>query len=79
MLAYYCAAYFEPISVINGNGKGGPLSDIKLISPFDSQGKRLSQNKVFLDNTTGDIYSFQYETNEWVPKGNVGLHNVRSA
>lgn len=70
MLAYYCATYFEPISVINGNGKGGPLSDIKLISPFDAQGKRLSQSKVFLDNTTGDIYTFQYVRNPLILLGN---------
>ncbi len=60
MLAYYCATFFEPITVINGNGRGGPLSQIKDFSPFDPSGKRFPQSKVFLDNTTGDIYTFQY-------------------
>lgn len=33
----------------------------------------------FLDNVTGDIYNFNRETEEWYPKGNVGLHHRRSA
>ncbi|CAD8115459.1 unnamed protein product [Paramecium primaurelia] len=33
----------------------------------------------FLDNVTGDLYSFNYDTEEWVSKGNAGLHSRRSA
>jgi hypothetical protein len=32
-----------------------------------------------LDNTTGDLYGFNYENSEWIPKGNCGLHYRRSA
>lgn len=28
----------------------------------------------FLDNLTGDLYAFNYDTNEWTTKGNVGIH-----
>ena len=33
----------------------------------------------FLDNVTGDLYSFNYDTGEWVSKGNAGLHSRRAA
>lgn len=33
----------------------------------------------FLDNVTGDLYSFSQDANEWVPKVNVGLHYRRAA
>jgi hypothetical protein len=33
---------------------------------------------VFLDNLTGDYYTFDEECNEWKPKGNVGLHYSRA-
>ena len=36
-------------------------------------------NDFFLDNVTGDLYSFNYDTGEWVSKGNAGLHSRRSA
>ena len=28
----------------------------------------------FLDNLTGDLYSFNYDTNEWTTKANAGIH-----
>lgn len=39
----------------------------------------LKHSDYFLDNTTGDLYGFNYETSEWIPRGNVGLHYRRSA
>lgn len=33
---------------------------------------------MFLENTSGDLYVFNYETSEWIPKLNVGIH-LRSA
>lgn len=34
----------------------------------------IKHSDYFLDNTTGDLYGFSYETSEWIPKGNVGIH-----
>lgn len=33
---------------------------------------------MFLDNLTGDYYSYDIKTNEWKPNGNVGLHYSRA-
>ena len=33
----------------------------------------------FLDNVTGDLYSFNYDSGEWISKGNAGIHSRRSA
>lgn len=35
---------------------------------------QLSSTDFFLDNLTGDLYSFHYDNNEWVTKANAGLH-----
>jgi len=61
---------------MNGNGKGGKIGDIvnMQFNPTD-----LKPNEYFLDNVTGDLYSYSYETNEWIPRFNVGLHYVRAA
>lgn len=32
-----------------------------------------------MDNVTGDLYGFNYDTGEWVGKGNAGMHYRRAA
>jgi hypothetical protein len=39
---------------------------------------QLQKNQVFLDNLTGDYYSYDHEKNEWKPSGNMGLHYSRA-
>ena len=34
--------------------------------------KSLKCNDYFLDNTSGDLYNFNYDTLEWMPKANTG-------
>lgn len=34
----------------------------------------MTPRSVFLDQGTGDFYSFEKQTCQWKPKGNVGLH-----
>ena len=64
-LAYYCSTTFADIEVMNGGEKGGALQTIK---DFDAKLlPRLFPNQVFLDNLTGDYYSYNKETNEWKP------------
>lgn len=36
--------------------------------------KTLSGHDICIDNITGDIFSFNKNTGEWIPKGNCGLH-----
>jgi len=33
----------------------------------------------FLDSATGDLYTYSKNTDEWIPKANVGLHYRRDA
>lgn len=35
---------------------------------------KLRNTDYFLDNLTGDLYSYNYDTNEWVAKANAGIH-----
>lgn len=67
----------KDIEVVNGNGNGGKLSEIHEL--VDRHLSSFKQTDYFLDNTTGDLYGFNYENNEWIPKGNCGLHYRRSA
>lgn len=56
MLIYFCATSFCDIKVINNNEKGGSLSSI---SEVDARIlPTLSKREVFLDNLTGDFYSY---------------------
>jgi hypothetical protein len=45
----------------------------------NSTTKHLSRKDVFLDNTTGDFYTFKKDLGMWVPIGNVGLHYAKGA
>ena len=39
----------------------------------------MKQTDYFLDNITGDLYSYNYENEEWVAKANAGLHFQKAA
>lgn len=39
----------------------------------------LKPTEYFLDNVKGDLYSYNYETNEWILKANIGLHSKKAA
>ena len=64
------------MNVINGRGKGGKLSDIMNVT---QQMQNLKHEDFYLDNVTGDMYGYNYETCEWIPKMNSGLHYVQAA
>ena len=83
MLAYLCSTGGEPdVCVINGNGKGSPISELPhFIVPHN-----IKKRDLFFDNTTGDF--FQYESvesragkvtsgagsgGEWIPYCHSGL------
>lgn len=68
----------KPISVINGCERGGSIKDI-VTSVQPSLLKNLVPNyHVFLDNNSGDIYSYNENSLEWKPIGNVGVHDSRA-
>ena len=62
--------------VINGNGRGGKIGEA-LLSHHMIQ--KLNPYHYFLDNATGDLYAFNFDSQEWVPKINVGIHHRRAA
>ena len=73
-LVMLCATDIEKgyFNVLNGNGKGSKLEDI---SKEIRLRKVVEDQDVFLDSTTGDYYRFNYESKEWVPRGNMGIHS----
>jgi hypothetical protein len=56
MMVYFCATGLRDMSVINGYERGTKLQYIKSIHEKDL--RQLLKNHVFLDNETGDIYSY---------------------
>lgn len=76
MLVHFCATTFTQLSVVNGGERGGPLTTIKEVPLKLMQNGQA--NNVFLDNLTGDYYTFDEAKKEWKPTGNVGLHYSRA-
>ena len=57
VVGYYCATGYTLLNVINGNERGTNLSYIHSFNP--EQTKKLRDNDVFLDRTTGDYYTYE--------------------
>ena len=55
---------------------GGQLGDL---SRLNKDLHDVRSNDLFLDNVTGDLYAFSYETSEWASIGNAGIHYRRAA
>jgi len=76
-LVYLTATNLEAnINVINGRGRG---SKLEAIHDLGMELNSIKHDDYFLDRVTGDLYSFNYETEEWIPKINVGIHHKRDA
>mmetsp|Transcript_7935 Transcript_7935/g.15428 ORF Transcript_7935/g.15428 Transcript_7935/m.15428 type:complete len:620 (-) Transcript_7935:28-1887(-) len=77
MYVFLCACNFQINQVINGNGKGSSLAKIHSMerSAFD----KLTLGDVFLDNSTGDIYSYDIHQEAFFPIANAGIHNHKAA
>ncbi|KAL4433516.1 hypothetical protein ABPG74_002913 [Tetrahymena malaccensis] len=76
-LIYLSASNFEkPYNVINGYLNGSQISDLlkSNINPSN-----LTVHDIFIDNVTGDILVYNFESSNWIPKGNTGLHYNKAA
>ena len=73
LLVHFWAIGEKKLNVINGNEKGGLLSEIDKFKSAQIL-KSLTPDSVFLDHATGDFYQFDKYTLQWMPKGNVGMH-----
>ena len=63
MLVHYCATNFAEMTIINGSERGGPLNSIQDVPLKLMQGNYSNKtNPVFLDNLTGDYYTFDEKT-----------------
>jgi len=72
-LVMLCATDIEKgsFNIVNGHGYGSKLDEIGKEIKLK---KVIEEHDIFLDNMTGDFYRYNYETREWVPKGNMGMH-----
>ncbi|CAD8051399.1 unnamed protein product [Paramecium primaurelia] len=76
-LAYLCATNIQNyINITNGYGEGCKLVDFP---KFTNQALKNGSDDFFLDSTTGDLYFYSKQTDEWMPKSNVGIHHRRDA
>ncbi|CAD8103675.1 unnamed protein product [Paramecium primaurelia] len=76
-LAYLCASNISThINITNGNGEGSKLVDFP---KYTLQALKNSHDDYFLDTTTGDLYTYNKVTDEWIPKCNIGIHHRRDA
>ena len=55
---------------------GGALGDLTKVT---KNVRDIRSNEFFLDNVTGDLYGFNYDSGEWISKGNAGIHYRRAA
>jgi hypothetical protein len=75
ILTRYKSQLTQTINIINGIN-GGQLGDLSKLSKNLLE---IRSTDLFLDNVTGDLYGFNYETGEWATKANAGIHYRRSA
>ncbi|CAK79628.1 unnamed protein product (macronuclear) [Paramecium tetraurelia] len=76
-LAYLCASNISThIKITNGNGEGSKLVDFP---KYTIQALKNTHDDYFLDTTTGDLYTYNKVTDEWMPKCNIGIHHRRDA
>ncbi|CAD8071905.1 unnamed protein product [Paramecium sonneborni] len=76
-LAYLCASNIQNyINITNGCGEGCKLVDFP---KYTNQALKNGSDDFFLDSTTGDLYYYSKQTDEWIPKSNVGIHHRRDA
>ena len=66
------------ISVINGCEKGGSIQHIKKAVAPDMLEKLAKGYHCYMDNLSGDIFSYNSCKQEWFPLGNTGLHYSRA-
>eukprot|EP01017_Pseudomicrothorax_dubius_P028856 TRINITY_DN3459_c0_g3_i2.p1 TRINITY_DN3459_c0_g3~~TRINITY_DN3459_c0_g3_i2.p1 ORF type:complete len:607 (-),score=80.43 TRINITY_DN3459_c0_g3_i2:39-1859(-) len=65
------------VHVINGKGRGSKMGqeDVHLSKKL----VELQSTDFFLDNVTGDLYNYNYDTDEWIPRANAGIHYRKAA
>ena len=66
----------QPIRVINGKGRGGKIGEA---INYQKEFETFTSTDFFLDNVTGDLYSYNADAQEWIPRVNVGIHHRRAA
>lgn len=79
-LVYYCSTQSKIYKVVNGNERGGPLNKINsFLQGNHAKLSALDPNfHVYLENLSGDYYTYDKWAKEWQPKGNFGLHYSRT-
>jgi hypothetical protein len=60
---YFCATAMAEVYCVNNSEKGGPVSQIDKITYQFSKYK----DNVFIDNLTGDYFSYNHELQKWMP------------
>ena len=75
-LVYICATNFHIDRVMNGRGKGCPLKDFQ---KYSNKWSNFRPGDVFLDSSTGNIYSLDIHKQELFPVANAGIHNNKDA
>ena len=77
IFVFLCATNLYITRVVNGGGKGTPKAEF---AAFDRKKlKELAFGDAFLDSTTGDVYGFDSQKDEFYPIANVGIHNHKAA
>ena len=65
------------VSIINGQELGGSITKIKEAVEPAMLTKLVKGFHLFLDNLSGDVFTYDQHKKAWVPLGNTGLHDRR--
>jgi hypothetical protein len=76
-LIYALAVESQISKVINGREHGGHVKELAHYT--EEYCETLRPSEVFLDDATGDVYSYEHTESLWKPIGNVGVHNKHKA
>ena len=68
-MVYYCATAGRSLQVINGREKGGSLGTIESVlgGDVDKLDKLDPSQHVFLDDLSGDYYTYDKSSSQWRP------------
>lgn len=78
-LVFLCATNLEKGSLNVQNAKTGCFFSIDELKNINVNIKKIDASDVYVDNITGDIYSYSYETTNWQARGNIGIHLHKAA
>ncbi|DBA02349.1 TPA: hypothetical protein N0F65_007168 [Lagenidium giganteum] len=73
LLAFLCSTGGHTLDVLNNDGKGSPIDDVRTMGFPVGTNHGHDRDRVLLNTKTGDFFAFGEREHAWLPKGNTGV------